>query len=261
MQPKRLRKRLLSGECLLGTFLRIKSPELVEIMGYAGFDFVIIDCEHGAIGIESLTHLVRAAESAGISPLVRVACNRDIDIFKALDAGAEGILIPRVGSVAEAERAVAAAKFAPEGKRGACPRVRAAHYTATASDAYFAGSNETTCLIVLIESPEGAAAVPDILQVKGIDAILVGASDLSHAAGVPGQLDHPLVQAKIDGMIAAAAACDAAVGQVGRDVAEARRMMANGVRFVVYSGDETIFYESCRSVRKQLMGTPISSGV
>jgi len=252
MHQKNLRKRLLTGDCVLGTFLRINSPELAEIMGFAGFDFVIIDFEHGAMGIESLTHLVRAAETSGISPLVRVAQNRDIDIFKALDSGAEGIVVPRVGSLDDARRAVAAAKFSPAGSRGACPRVRAAHYTAIPSDVYFPTSNETTCVVLLVESPEGIAAIPDILQLKGVDAVMIGASDLSHAAGVPGQLDHPLVQNKIDAVIEMAAVHKTAVGLVARDVEEAQKIIGKGVRFIVYSGDETIFYEACRSVKKLL---------
>jgi 4-hydroxy-2-oxoheptanedioate aldolase len=252
MQPKNFRKRLLTGDCVLGTFLRINSPELVEIMGFAGFDFVVVDFEHGAMGIESLTHLVRAAETSGISPLVRVAQNRDIDIFKALDSGAEGIVVPRVSSLDEAQQAVAAAKFSPAGLRGACPRVRAAHYTAIPSGEYFSVSNEKTCVVLLIESPEGIDAIPDILQVKGVDAVMIGASDLSHAAGVPGQLDHPRVQTKIKAVIESAKNYKTAVGLVARDVEEARKVIGDGVRFIVYSGDETIFYEACRSVREFL---------
>lgn len=252
MLTKNFRKRLIDGECLLGTFLRINSPELVEIMGFAGFDFVIIDFEHGDFGIDALTHLVRAAEAAEISPLVRVAQNRDIDIFKALDSGVEGVVVPRVSSLDEAQRAVAAAKFSPTGVRGACPRVRAAHYTAIPSEEYFSLSNETTSVILLVESPEGVAAIPDILQLRGVDAIMVGASDLSHAEGVPGQLDHPRVQNKIDAVIETAAVHKTAVGLVARDVAEAQKIIGKGVRFIVYSGDETIFYEACRVVREFL---------
>lgn len=252
MQSKSLRKRLIDGERVLGTFLRINSPELVEIMGFAGFDFVIIDFEHGAFGIDSLTHLVRAAEAAETTPLVRVAHNRDIDIFKALDSGAQGVVVPRVSSLDDAQRAVVAAKFSPAGLRGACPRVRAAHYTAIPSEEYFSISNETTSVILLVESPEGIAAIPDILQIGEVDAIMVGASDLSHAEGVPGQLDHPLVQNKIDAVIEAAAAHKTAVGLVARDIAEARNIIKKGVKFIVYSGDETLFYEACRSVKKVL---------
>lgn len=250
-QPK-LRQRLSAGERLLGTFLRINSPELVEIMAFAGFDFVIIDFEHGTMGIESLAHLVRAAETAGISPLVRVAQNSDIDIFKALDSGAEGIVVPRVNSAKEAQRAVAAAKFSPAGARGACPRVRAGHYTAIPAEEYFSAANQTTCVILLIESPEGVAAVPEILRLSEVDAVMLGASDLSHAAGVPGQLDHPLVRTKIKAVADSAAVHKTAVGRVARDIEEARKFIGEGVKFLVYSGDETIFYEACRDARDAL---------
>jgi len=252
MRNNSLKKRIRGGERLLGTFLRINSPELVEIMGFAGFDFVIVDTEHGPFGIESAAHLVRAAEAASISPLIRVAENRDNDIFKALDTGAEGIIVPRTCTREEARKAVAAAKFSPMGIRGACPRVRAARYTAIPAARYYSSANEDTVVILLVESPEGVAELPGMLEVPGVDVVMVGATDLSHALGVPGQYEHPAVQAEIDRVIKEAEIRRIAVGMVARGLEEARSLLSRGVRFIVFSGDETIFYQACRQAREAL---------
>jgi len=252
MSRKSLRKRIQGGESLLGTFLRINSPELVEIMGFAGFDFVIIDLEHGTFGIESVAHLVRAAEASSTSALVRVPENRENDIFKALDTGARGIIVPRTTTREEAGRAVAAARFSPMGIRGACPRVRAAHYTAIPASQYYSSANEENAVIILVESPEGVARLPEMLETPGVDAVMLGATDLSHALGVPGQYEHPTVQARIEEVIKQAEIHQVAVGMVARDMEEARSLLGRGVRLMVFSGDETIFYQACRSVREEL---------
>ncbi len=124
-----LRERLKSGAPLLATFSIIPSVEVVELIGLAGFDAVILDIEHGAHGSEALGTLILAAMARGIYPVVRVRSSDPAEIAAALDAGAAGVIVPQIGSLAEAEKAVRAARFAPDGNRGANPFVRGADYS------------------------------------------------------------------------------------------------------------------------------------
>ena len=257
MSKATLRSRLRAKETLLGTMVRIPSPEVVEIAAHAGFDFVIVDTEHGPYGVETAARLVRAADAAGIAPLVRVAENSPSQIAKALDIGSQGVIVPKIANRAEALRAVQGARFHPLGQRGACPRVRAANYTAIEPVQYFAEANERTLLIPIVETAEGAANLPEIVGVLGVDAILLGATDLAQSLGVPGQNDHPLVLGRLAEMLAIVQGAGLAAGRVAFDVAEGHRHLRQGVQLLVYSGDETLFYQVCRGAVAALreMGT------
>lgn len=247
MSSATLKTRLVSGEAVTGTFARIPNPELVEIVAHAGFDFVIIDTEHTSFGMETAIELARAADAAGIAPLVRVTENSPSIIAKALDIGSQGVVVPRVGTREEAIRAVEAARFHPLGKRGACPRVRAGNYSAMGSVEYFAQANERVLLVLLVETVEGAMNLREIVSVPGVDAVLLGATDLSQSMGVPGDNYHPKVLTKLAEMSASIREAGLALGRVAFSVEEARSHLDEGARFLVYSGDETIFYDACRS--------------
>ena len=242
-----LKQRLIAGETVTGTFTRIPNAELVEIMAHAGFDFVILDTEHTAFGMETAIDLARAADAAGIAPLVRVTENSPSLIAKALDIGSQGVVIPRVSTREDAIRAVQAARFHPLGQRGACPRVRAGNYSAMESTEYFARANDETLLILLVETAEGAMNLPEIVSVPGIDAIMLGATDLSQSLGVPGQNYHPKVLSKLAEMSASIREAGLVLGRVAFSIEEAHADLDEGARFLVYSGDETIFYDACRS--------------
>lgn len=216
-------------------------------MAHAGFDFVIIDNEHTAFGPETAIQMVRAADAAGIAPLIRMPENSPSPISKVLDIGSQGAMIPRVASREEALRAVEAARFHPLGHRGACPRVRAARYSAVEPPRYFAAANEETLLVLPVETAEGATNLPEIVSVPGVDAILLGATDLSQSLGVPGQNDHPLVLARLKEMPQVIHQAGLALGRVAFGPEGARDYLRQGTRLLVYSGDETIFYQACRA--------------
>ncbi len=241
-----LKRRLQARETVIGTFARIPNCELIEIEAHAGFDFVIIDTEHTPFGMETAIDLVRAADASGIAPLVRVTENNPSLIAKALDAGGQGVVIPQIETRDEAERAVQAARFHPLGQRGACPRVRAGDYSAMDPVEYFARANERTLLILLVESAQGAANLREIVSTPGVDAILLGATDLAQSLGVPGQNDHPTVLAKLAEMMDTIASAGLALARVAFTLEEARDQLRRGAQMLVYSGDETIYYQACR---------------
>jgi 4-hydroxy-2-oxoheptanedioate aldolase len=199
-----LPRRLAEAPALLATFSVIAAPEIVELIAIAGFDAVILDTEHGPYGIADLSRLIVAARAAGLYSIARVRSNDAALIGGALDAGADGVLVPQIASAEAARAAVAAAKFAPDGIRGANPFVRAADYGARPS--WFAIANPETAVLLMIEGPGGIAALPEILDIPALTGIFLGPVDLSHALGVPGETGHPAVVSKMAEAIAAAAA-------------------------------------------------------
>lgn len=139
----------------MGTWAQMASPEFVELVGHVGFDFVIIDLEHGSFGIETAVNMIRAAEAANTAPIVRVASGSEWEILKVLDAGALGILVPGVSTAEQAKQVVRAAKYGPTGIRGACPATRATGHGAWAWSEYLRWANSETMVWLLVEGVEG----------------------------------------------------------------------------------------------------------
>ena len=192
-----LRERLQSGKKIVGTWAQISSPDIVEMQGAAGFDFTIIDLEHGSFYFETAVQMLRAADAAGIVPVVRVPDKNTSVIMRILDAGAMGVLVPGVGSKSDAEEVVAAVRYSPLGNRGACPGIRAAGHFAENWPEFVAWSNENVLVWLLVEGTEGIDHFDEILEVPGINAIMMGPFDLSQAMGYPGQTSHPAVVEKL----------------------------------------------------------------
>jgi 4-hydroxy-2-oxoheptanedioate aldolase len=234
MRPN-LRQRLREEEPLVAAFSIIPSQPIVELIALAGFDAVILDMEHGGYGIDSLAPLVLAAEARSIYPIVRVQRNEPWLIGAALDAGAAGLLVPQVTSPAEARAAVSATRFAPEGSRGAHPWVRAADYSGRS--AWFREANEARAVIVMIEGREGVAAADEILETPSLDGVFFGPVDLSHALGVPGDIDHPSVIEKIDAIIGKARKIPLATSIFTPSPAGAQKWLKRGVKMVAVGVD------------------------
>ncbi len=249
-----LKEGLAKKRPLIGTVCQVPSPFLIDAAGYAGMDYVVIDNEHGAIPIDGLADYVRAAEATGIIPLVRVAQNDPQLIGKALDVGAAGVVIPQIDGVEAARAAVAAAKFAPLGHRGACPCVRAAEYGGIAASRFYAQDNERTAVVLLVEGSQGIAQLDEILAVSGVDALLVGPVDLSHALQLPGQENHPIVRGKLRGMVERAKTRGIAVGVWSADVTGAQEWASLGVQILAISTDGMIFFDACHRIVSSIRG-------
>ncbi len=190
----KLKEKILKSDFAYGTWSQTGSPEVLEILGYSGkFAFTIIDTEHGFYDLGAAENLVRAANASRISPIVRVMANENHLITKALDIGAEGILVPQITTRAEAEKVVAATKYYPKGNRGACPFIRVGHHLVTDWAEYATKANEDVLVMVLVEGETGIRNLPEIAKTEGLDAIMLGPMDLSVSLGIGGQLDHPKV--------------------------------------------------------------------
>ncbi|MYD35409.1 MAG: hypothetical protein F4X20_00055 [Dehalococcoidia bacterium] len=182
-----VKRRLKAGEAVVGSFCNLPSPEAVELLGWAGFDFVIIDAEHGPQSPETVANMVRGAEASGTTPLVRVATNEPQNILRYLDTGAQGLQMPMVNGPTDAQRAVGAALYPPQGRRGLAG-VRAAGFGLRESVAdYAAAANEEMLVIVQVETMEALVNLDAVISVPGIDVVFFGATDLSSSMGIPGQ--------------------------------------------------------------------------
>lgn len=196
LRPNKLKRALGAGTPAFGLINSVPAPLLVEMLGYAGYDFVIIDLEHGCTNLETVEHALRAAECSGTTSLVRVPGPDPQIILRVLDAGAQGIVIPHVSSAEEARIAVSASRYHPLGCRGISGGRTTGFGTLGLKD-YFALANDEILVAVMIEDRAGLDAIDAILAVPGIDLVLEGAVDLSQSLGVPGELLHPDVQAAL----------------------------------------------------------------
>jgi len=186
-----IRRRALDREVLSGTFLNLASPATVEIAGFSGLDWVLIDCEHGPGGYETMVHQVRAAGVTPASPIVRIASNESTATVKrVLDIGAAGVMIPWIKDAADAAKAVAAMRYPPQGVRGVAGSPRAASYGVNA-DEYLQQANESVLTVIQIERAEAVDGIEAIAAVDGVDVLFVGPMDLSVSLGHPKQWHHP----------------------------------------------------------------------
>ncbi|WP_035764481.1 aldolase/citrate lyase family protein, partial [Arthrobacter sp. H20] len=189
-------------EPVYGLFCAIPSPALVEMIGCAGYDFVVLDCEHSLVDPQELENLIRAAEAVGLTPLVRIAPADHSATLRALDAGAMGVVVPHVESRADVDAAIQAARYHPEGKRSlAVGRVSGFGLIDPAE--YIARANEEIMVIPLIEDAAGVDAIDGILAGGGVDLIIPGPADLSQSYGLPWQTRHPVVLDALDSLHAA----------------------------------------------------------
>jgi 4-hydroxy-2-oxoheptanedioate aldolase len=224
--------KLQSGETVLGCFVRYPDPTLVEVMGYQPWDFIVFDGEHGTIEPRDCENMVRAAELRGVTPIVRVTTNLPPIILRFMDTGAHGLHVPWVNSAAEAEAVVRAVKYHPRGIRGLAG-IRAADYGQTIPlSEYVQQANAETLVVIHIEMAEAVAHLPEMVEVDGVDVIFIGPNDLSHSLGVPGQPQHPAVQAAMQRIVETVAPSNKALGIMVANAPAAREWKARGARYI-----------------------------
>jgi len=212
--------------------LDFTSPYLVEVLGGLGFDFVYFDLEHGPSGEEACQEMIRAAELAGLTPLVRVPFNEPGLVGRFLDSGAMGIIFPHCNTKQDAEAAVRTVKYPPTGERGMGGRSLSLSGMPPAD--YIRQANEQTLVVVMIEEQEALSNLSEIVTAPGLDVLWVGRLDFSASSGVPGKLDDPKVQGAVDRIIkeGTAAGKVVGVGAVNADQPEKiKAFIRQGARF------------------------------
>jgi 4-hydroxy-2-oxoheptanedioate aldolase len=194
-----LKQKLESGKAVFGVMITFPSAPVVEMLGHLGFDWVLLDNEHGNITVDNVEDLVRAADLTGVAPIVRPVGNRPEIIAPFLDRGAWGVQVPHVNTAEEARASVDAVKYYPLGHRGIFSRSRPADYGFSGSTQdYVARANSNTLVCLMLEEIEAIDNLKELVRVDGVDVYFIGSGDLSQSMGLPGQQTHPEVQGQME---------------------------------------------------------------
>ena len=250
---KHLKERLKDGEVVIGTWCILPSTSVVNVIGSSGFDFVIIDMEHGPHTFQTVEEMIRAAEVENCTPLVRVAQNNEALILNALDIGSHGVVVPHIESKLDAQAAVSYAKYYPLGKRGFSPFTRAGRYSLDNVKNHGRLQNEKTLVTLMLEGKEGVENLEEILAIQGIknkmDVIYIGVYDLSQSLGIPGQIDHPKVRKCLADCIKKIRSRGiSAGGYVAKNKKDIAWMSDMGMQFITVLPDSAVIFQAFKSI-------------
>jgi 4-hydroxy-2-oxoheptanedioate aldolase len=250
-----LAARLRAGEPLLGLVAKMPAPAVIETAGHAGFDFAVIDTEHGVADTGSVEHHLRAADSAGLAALVRVGANQPIDILRALDAGAAGIVVPHVNDSGDAHAAVRAAYYPPHGDRGLAVSTRAGRQGLASIEEHVRHATDNTLVVVQLEDAGALTHAGELARTDRVDAVFIGPTDLSISLGYPGQPGHPEVVAAIDRIAEEVVAAErAALCVLVSSEDEAQVWRSRGARLLLFSAAALLSERLASVVRGVRMG-------
>jgi 2-dehydro-3-deoxyglucarate aldolase len=247
--PNRFRQDVLARRRLIGCWCALGSAITAEVMGLAGFDWLLFDGEHGPNDVLSLVPQLMALKGSPSAPMVRPPWNDAVVVKRLLDIGFANFLFPYVQSADEARRAVASTRYPPEGTRGVAVIHRGSGYGTV--ERYLDVANENVTVVVQVESRVAVEAADEIAAVPGVDALFVGPSDLAAGLGHRGNSRHDEVQAAIMRVFESAAACGKSAGILALDEADARRYMDMGATLVGVGADVMVLRDGARSLRER----------
>lgn len=237
MQTNVLKAALRDGKTVSGPIMEeVRTVGVIKLVALGGHDFVWLDTEHSMLEWDTLLTLVQYSLAIGITPLVRVTDLEYSLVARTLDLGAQGVIIPRVETREEVERAVSYVKYPPVGRRGAGGRARYAYEPLGAGEAV-ERANAETMVVVQVESPQAVANLDAIASVPGLDVVCVGPQDLSINLGLPGQFDHPSFIETLTNIVEICTRHGIPVGMVGREASAFRQWVELGFRFLVCGSD------------------------
>jgi len=245
--PNTLKQALAEDRLQTGIWLGLRSPQVAEIAATAGFDWCLLDGEHGPYDISALATQIALIQGAGGHPVVRVPVGAAWMIKQVLDLGTQSVLVPMVDTAAQAEKMVRAMRYPPEGIRGmAAPVIRASGFNAQTD--YAATANAQMCLIVQAESVTALENIDAIAATDGVDCVFIGPADLSVDMGHGGELGAPELDEAIEHMISGIIAAGKSAGILVLDPARAERYARLGVRFLGVASDVFSFSKAVREM-------------
>jgi 2-dehydro-3-deoxyglucarate aldolase len=244
--PNSFRADMRAGKRLIGCWCSLANPITTEVLGIAGFDWLLLDGEHAPNDVTTFIPQLMALKDSVSAPVVRPSWNNPVELKRLLDAGFYNFLIPFIESGDEARRAVAATRYPPAGFRGVSVSQRSNRFGSVAG--YLDDINEQICVMVQIESRKGAAAAAEIAAVEGVDGIFIGPSDLAAALGHLGNSNHAEVQEAIAQIFAASKSAGKPIGILAPVEADARRYLEQGATFVAVGSDLGVFRSATQSL-------------
>lgn len=242
--------RLRAGEILNGTLVSLPSPEICELLSHVGYDWLFIDAEHGAFNPQQAQSMLQAASPTPC--VIRVPVGETVWLKKALDIGAAGIIVPQVHNSAQAKEIISHCKYAPIGDRGI--GIGRAHKYGIEFERYLEKANEETAVILQAESSEAVDHINDIANLKGVDAILIGPYDLSSSLGMPGEIDHPVVQEAINKIITACKQANVSMGFFGVSAEAVQPYKKKGFTLLTVGVDTTFLIKSATETLNGIRG-------
>ena len=248
----RLRERLHGPDVTVGVFAGLGSVLAAEVAAASGVDWVLVDCEHGAAGDDIVSPIVAATGAYGVPTLVRAESGERIRIGRALDAGAAGVMIPRLTSADEVRAAISHFFYPPRGDRGVATYNRANQWGAETSALDGAVH---ACAMIQIETRGALTDVDEIAAIDGVDMLFVGPLDLSYSLGIPRQYDHPDFLTALDLVLAATNRAGIAAGILAPDAETAQRHIDRGFRFIAVSSDSVLLSAAIRQNVTALKGS------
>jgi 2-keto-3-deoxy-L-rhamnonate aldolase RhmA len=248
---KNLKQRLKQGETLNGCWLNLGSPVTAEIVGAAGFDWVLIDLEHGAGSEQDVFHQLQALEHTAAAPVIRVESSHRQRIHRVLDMGAEGIMCPHINNAAEAKSVVSGLHYPPDGNRGVAKMVRATGFGQNFQN-YYDTAKENILGIVQIETVEALNHLDEIAAVDHIDVLFIGPADLSMEMGIFGQFDHPVFKDAVKAIVSAAEKAGKATGILFFNPDDYKTYHDMGIRMIACGADATYVADGARAMAAKL---------
>jgi len=236
----------------LGTWVFLPSPDVVEIIGLAGLDFVVIDMEHSPITYENTSSMIVAAESKGIAPYVRISQLNASHILRTLDTGAHGIQIPHVETAEDAREIIQYSKYYPLGERGMAPSTRAGKYTLKTNKELLKKANDETLIVLTLESESSLDKVAEMTNIAGVDVIYIGPYDLSQAMGLPGEVEHPDVLKNMERIFTFINKSGKIAGSFANTPQRARRLKDLGVNYLTCETDGTLLRSAFKDLKYQI---------
>ena len=243
-------QRVRSGQVLMGTLVSLPSPEICEILANVGYDWIFIDAEHGAFNPQQAQSMLQAA--APTHCVIRVPEGESVWIKKALDIGAAGVIVPQVHNADQAIEIIKHCKYAPTGDRGI--GIGRAHQYGIDFEHYLEHANNETAVILQAESREAVDNINEIVNLQGIDAILIGPYDLSASLDKPGEINHPLVQSAIDKIVKACQTAKVSMGFFGVSAEAVLPYKERGFTLLTTGVDTTFLIKSATETLKDIRG-------
>lgn len=259
MRINKVKRALQEGKTVFGTMVNsFRGTAVVQMVANAGFDFLFIDMEHGDYNTETMAEMVRACRLCDVVPLVRVSDCQYHLMARPLDAGAMGLMIPRVETLAQVKQIVQSVKYPPWGIRGSNPSVSHSDFEPVNVKDFNENQNRELLTIIQIESPLGVRNVEKLVAVEGVDAAVMGPNDLSVTSGLPGQTEHPKIEKAIEKVVAACGKHGKFAGTHLGSIEALAKWHAKGMRIMTWSGDTAILRDGFRrgmaELRKAILG-------
>jgi len=256
MRENLTKRTLRRGEAVIGSWLEeLRSPAVAQLLAAAGLHFLIVDMEHGPFNLETMADIVRMARQVGITPVVRIPDLTWERVGRVLDAGAQGLMLPRVREAAEVHAFIDALKYPPAGRRGMASGLGNTDFLPVTTQDYIDFINEEILVIVQVETQEAVANLDAIAAVPGVDVWFIGPEDLSIAMGLTGQSGHPRMVETIQAIISVANRHQLVTGIHSSDATAIPALLRQGIRLIAYASDVEFIYNGALQGVQALRGS------